>query len=101
MIAIQRLLSDAETSEVLQKKFGFTPKDFYKINAERRYFDRGYKYQQQERESQVQQEMRNKDGHIDQLLQTERLLTAQLADRVNELRTIRENLLEKRNLLDY
>lgn len=101
MIAIQRLLSDAETSEVLQKKFGFTPKDFYKINAERRYFDRGYKYQQQERESQVQQEMRNKDGHIDQLLQTERLLTAQLADRVNELRTLRENLLEQRNLLDY
>lgn len=101
LIAIQRLLSDAETSEVLQKKFGFTPKDFYKINAERRYFDRGYKYQQQERESQVQQEMRNKDGHIDQLLQTERLLTAQLADRVNELRTLRENLLEQRNLLDY
>ena len=101
MIAIQRLLSDAETSEVLQKKFGFTPKDFYKINAERRYFDRGYKYQQQERESQVQQEMRNKDGHIDQLLQTERLLTAQLADRVNELRTLREDLLEQRNLLDY
>ena len=101
LIAIQSLLSDAETSEVLQKKFGFTPKDFYKINAERRYFDRGYKYQQQERESQVQQEMRNKDGHIDQLLQTERLLTAQLADRVNELRTLRENLLEQRNLLDY
>ena len=96
---IQNLMSNPATAAVLRLEYGYTAKQFYADNASRRYYDRGFHYQLQDERENFRREILNREGHIEQLLQSERTLSAELETVQNTLSGQLENALIERDQL--
>lgn len=92
---LQKLLSCPETAAILAEKFGYTQKDFYEANSRRRYLDLGMQYQLEDERHRMEQELLNRDGHISQLMQTERDLTNRLLTQEQTNLHLSQNLTQR------
>ena len=89
---MQVLMSNQNTAKLLLEKYGCSPKDFYAANSEKRYLDRGFYYQLIDRQHEMEQMLLSKAAHIEQLLQSERDLQANVSEKERVLIGLREEL---------
>ena len=86
--ALQSLLSNDTTAELLREKYQYTPIQFYKDNLPKRYMDASVYREIQ----QIQTELQCKEGHIELLLQSERDLLAEKAKQAEQIEKLQFEL---------